>query len=162
MRNEIVTHAKNCVGTPYHPQGRLFGKGLDCIGLLIYAAGESGYKVVDFKRYNEEPGQPELFHYLDLNFDEIELDDRQPGDILVFWYNKRDSEQHIGIQSDVGLVHTYQSVGRVVEHSMPEFWEKRLMRAYKFRDAQDFTKVLETSRKVKVKRITPKGSCCGG
>lgn len=159
MRNKIVQAAKQTVGTAYHSMGRKVGVGLDCVGVVVHCAQAIQYPYVDCKRYSEKPGQKELFAYLDANFEEIELDKAQPGDILVFWFREKGVEQHLAMKSDLGMIHIYNTVGRVVEHGIDEFWQKRLLRAYQFKNVEDFTGI---PKEPAIKEVKPKRSCCGG
>ena len=64
--------------------------------------------------------------------------DYEPGDILVFWINERNRRpQHIALKSDYGMIHTYQDIGRVVEHVMDFRWIERFICAYRFPGLED-------------------------
>lgn len=47
----MITTARSYLGTPYGHMGRLPGRILDCLGLLICAARESGFEVVEQDDY---------------------------------------------------------------------------------------------------------------
>ena len=40
----IVTQARTWIGTPFHHQARLKGKGCDCLGLIVGVVDELGLK----------------------------------------------------------------------------------------------------------------------
>ena len=40
--------------------------------------------------------------------------------------------QHVAIVSLPNIIHSYERVGRVVEHGLTEFWRKRIVRIYRF------------------------------
>ena len=42
--NTIVTQARTWIGTPFHHQARLKGKGCDCLGLIVGVVDELGLK----------------------------------------------------------------------------------------------------------------------
>ena len=47
-RDQIVSQAREWIGTPYHHQARVRGAGVDCIGLLICVCRELGLVAPDF------------------------------------------------------------------------------------------------------------------
>lgn len=131
---EIVATARTYLGTPFHHQGRLRGTGIDCVGLLVGVATELGLTQRDNQTYGRQPDGRTLLAELRAELDEISLRVRAPGDVLVFWMLRRQRwPQHIGFATDVGLLHTYQHVGRVVEHGLDARWLRRLCHAFRFR-----------------------------
>ena len=67
-------------------------------------------------------------------FDPAPLDECVPGDIIIYWVDKNTKHpQHVGILTDVGIIHTYDHVGRVVEtHTHPK-WQARMAHCFKWR-----------------------------
>ena len=58
---KIVAAARACIGTPFRPQGRLPGVGLDCIGLAAWAVRAVGIEVdVPARRIHLDVGDDEL------------------------------------------------------------------------------------------------------
>ncbi|MBL0320066.1 MAG: hypothetical protein IPP74_12385 [Alphaproteobacteria bacterium] len=41
---KIISQARTWLGTPFHHQARLKGKGCDCLGLIVGVADELGLK----------------------------------------------------------------------------------------------------------------------
>ena len=51
-KEDIIKYARETIGTPIIPQGRLCGIGLDCIGLIKYIADKGGYALPDYNHYS--------------------------------------------------------------------------------------------------------------
>jgi cell wall-associated NlpC family hydrolase len=135
-RREVVDFARSFIGTPYRHQGRSKVFGVDCAGILVLLANklniywESKYSL----RYARNPEFFILQSEMDKYLEEITWKDIRMGDVLLFKITKH--PQHVGIVSDyaknrLGIVHTYESVGKVVEHRLNEMWMGLLIKAYK-------------------------------
>ena len=83
--------------------------------------------------YGRKPTQGIVIGQLERATDRIDFEEAAPGDILVFWIYRRNYDQHLGIKTDKGFIHTYANAGFVTENSWHPFWEKRLMAVYRFR-----------------------------
>ena len=130
---DIVEKAREYLGTPFHHQGRLKFKGIDCIGLLVGVAKELGIFHHDNTEYSRDPDGKTLIEELEKVLDPIPVENVGPGDILVFWFQRRTRHpQHVGIVTDVGVIHTYEKCGRVVEGTIGKF-QRHVSHAFKFR-----------------------------
>ncbi len=73
MQNELIATARSYIGTRFHHQGRLKGKGIDCLGLLVCVAQElslvardgSNFSDADRIDYSHQPDTQALRHTLD-------------------------------------------------------------------------------------------------
>lgn len=135
IRMEIVDQAREYLGTPWRHQARVKGVGVDCIGLILGVAKD--VKLGDFDRphFRQYGRRPPRGPGMLAEFDRVctRTDSPRYGDILVFWVNPRNKRpQHCGIVTDIGVIHTYSEVGKVVEHRMDEKWQARVLQAYKF------------------------------
>lgn len=128
-RKDIVSIARSYIGTPFHHQGRQKGRGIDCVGLLVCVMRECGLNVEDQANYNGLIDAGLLRLKLELHLIEITTYQVLSGDVYLLRIGR--NPQHIGIVSDVGIIHTHQNAGRVVETNMTG-WEKRIVSAYKF------------------------------
>lgn len=134
-RDQICAEAVRLVGTPYQHQARLPGVAIDCVGLVVCTARALGIPLTDISNYPRFPDgtlRPRLAEQLDAK----PLADRQPGDIITFWYSKRGVAAHVGIlvsRSPEHLVHTSADIGRVVRHRIDDFWSVRMLEAFSFR-----------------------------
>jgi NlpC/P60 family putative phage cell wall peptidase len=130
----IIATARTYVGTPFQHQGRLKGVALDCAGLIVGVAQELELFTHTNIAYARQPDGHSLLVELRGWLDEIPVGEHIPGDVLVFWFLRNVRwPQHLGIETDVGLLHTCQHTGRVVEHGLDERWRKRLCHAFRFR-----------------------------
>jgi len=98
--------------------------GVDCLGLIVGVADEIGVKYqgkflssFDDLTYKKIPLKNQLKNAMDKYFLPILFGERRVGDIALFQINRE--IQHLGILSDVGLIHCYLQARGVVEHSLP-------------------------------------------
>ena len=130
--NLIVETARSWLGTPFKHQGRVKGLGVDCVGLIIGIAHEIGYSNYDFTNYGRQPHGGTLVKIMGDHLDLIPIEDAVEGDIYVMrWENE---PQHMGIKTDKGIIHSYESIGKCVEHGLDSKWHKRIVAAYRYRD----------------------------
>lgn len=135
IRDDIVHEARKYVGTKFIHQGRLLGAGVDCIGVIVGVAKSLNLQCHDVKSYSKMPHVNELLPELEKSLCPVDIDKIKPGDILVFWINRRTKiPQHLAIMTDKGMIHTYQSVEKVVEHGLTKKWLRRLVAAFKFNE----------------------------
>lgn len=133
-REEIVAIARTYLGTPFKHQGRIKGRGVDCIGLVIGIAKEIGIVDQDFEftGYRRHPHGTPLLDLLSGYL--VEKDpgsSPQPGDILVIRYRV---PQHVAIVSrregeTLWMLHTQE---RVVEHRVDTRWSDRIVSIFEF------------------------------
>ena len=132
-RAEIVAEGRTYIGTRFIHQGRKKQCGVDCIGLLTGIAQAFELTHHDRKSYDKYPTESILLPELEKTLEEIPIEEAQPGDILVFWISKRTKiPQHLGLMTDIGMIHTYQNLGKVVEHGLDIRWTRRLCHAFRF------------------------------
>lgn len=126
MKDRIVAIAREYDQTPYIHQGRVKGVGIDCIGLVICVCKELGLIDFDYFDYDRTPDSSQLMELLEKHC--TPTIDPEPGDILVFRIKRE--PQHVGIMTDLGIIHAYQGAGKVVEHSLDDWWLKRNVAAF--------------------------------
>lgn len=100
---------------------------MDCAGLLVASYAKLGITLVDIAAYGREPWKDGLRTCVEANFQKVE---REPveGDIVLM--RVRREPQHLGIVTDKGMIHSYASVGKVVETTMDSFWRDRIVGVY--------------------------------
>jgi cell wall-associated NlpC family hydrolase len=137
MSEELVIQAaRTYLGTPWKHQARVKGIGVDCIGLLVGAFREAGYSIADVRDYGRCPNPRRFLHHLGAQFDRISGGDTESadpeawtfarqGDLLVFVFADG-MPQHVGIATDNGVIHTYQTAGFVAEHALDGEWRARV------------------------------------
>lgn len=138
-RDEVVAAARSMVGTPHAHGGRLPGVGLDCGGLIVCTAqrvaaletlrGPAGYTSHGMR------GQP-FYCAVRSELDEIALEARQPGTVIMWWVNHRlpgrpPIARHLGIWTGAGYVHADAS--KIVEVGESDYWHTREYAAFDFR-----------------------------
>lgn len=137
-RNQIVRLARECINTKYHHQGRLLGVGLDCVGVPIHVGTVLGYPIEDVFGYSPQPDGVTILKQMRKDFDEIGIEEKSAGDVLIFWVMDPKKPQHVGIMTDshkIRMVHSFSTVGKVAEHDIAGTWERRLCNVFKFRGA---------------------------
>ena len=133
MTTDILTAARQCLGTPFRHQGRQVGVGLDCAGVAIHVARAIGVAHLDVSGYGRTPAHGQLEQALE---DQPCLErvpspsDRQPGDLLLMRFAR--DPQHLAICAGETIVHAYEAVGKCCEHRLSSVWESRIVRVYRF------------------------------
>jgi NlpC/P60 family putative phage cell wall peptidase len=128
-RAEVVAQARTWVGTRWQHQGRIKGVAVDCAGLIIGVARELGLADAQVDGYSPLPDGMTLQRYCAQYMQPIRLDEAQPGDVVTMAWDRH--PQHIGILTDVGLIHSYAHGRGVVEHALDREWRLRLRGAYR-------------------------------
>jgi len=122
--------ARAYLGTPFRHQGRS-RSGLDCIGLLVLALADAGRAVADVTTYGRDPHNGLLEANLIREFGPaIAKEDARPGDLVAMAYLGRVT-RHVAVLGDypeggLSLIHTDQTLGRVVEHRLDGVWARRI------------------------------------
>lgn len=142
---DIAAQARELIGTPWKHQARCRGVGVDCIGLLVLTARACGVPIRDCIEYGPNPNPRRLISQLAAQFervsgtdalslsrDERALEHVAPGRVLVFAIARHDVPQHVGIASEVGVVHTYRDAGHVAEHALDREWSSYLHSVWAF------------------------------
>lgn len=129
----FIAAARACIGTPFHPQGRAVGAGLDCAGLIIVAAAAAGVTLADNQTYAMPPDATTLLYGLTQNGMEAQAL-ITPGALLLFRIGGQ--PQHLAIASAADqMIHAYAPAGRVVETSIGAAWHSRLIGIFSFPDS---------------------------
>lgn len=129
--SDIVAAARSWLYTPFHHQGRLKGVGVDCLGVILGVAHELKITDFDVKGYGRIPSGKQIEEGLALHCNRVHISEMRNGDIILFRFDKE--PQHLAFKTDVGILHSYQSVGECVETSMDESWQRRLVSVWRFK-----------------------------
>lgn len=129
-RQQIVTVARNYLGTPFHHQGRLKGKGIDCLGLIVCVCRDLGFDPIDATNYPWRTDSNLLQQNLGTQL--VKVDEAEVGDVMLFWAYDRNIPTHLGFKTDKGLIHAYAHSGakKVVEIGLDQWWLDRFVAAY--------------------------------
>lgn len=131
---DIVIVSKTYIGTPFHHLGRVKKVGIDCIGITLGVAEELNILLTihpEFKRYGRKAKQRPLLDYMDEQF--IKIDNREIGSIAVSWFDRVAKEpSHLGIVTEIGMVHTNGNLGITIEEHWSPKWTTRIVGYYKY------------------------------
>lgn len=123
--------ARAYLGVPFSHQGRNPDIGIDCIGLLVCAAGDCGLPQVagDSTAYGRDPVDGLLESHLAALFGPLlPSGDMRPGDIAAVRF--LGAVRHVGVVGEhpdgLSLIHTNSAVGRVTESRIDAKWLKRI------------------------------------
>jgi NlpC/P60 family putative phage cell wall peptidase len=129
----MIAAARECLGTPFHHQGRTPGAGLDCIGLLVVAARAAGRVVEDRTDYSRRPDGQSLIDVLRAH-GAAEVSDIAAGDILLFRYDRQ--PQHVALATGPdNMIHSFAPARAVVETAIGDYWRRRLCGIFRFNEA---------------------------
>lgn len=131
--DQVVRQAQTWLGTPWHHQARLKGVGVDCVGLLIGVCRELNIAIEDYQEYGRFPDGYHLAKELERQLIK-KTSLPMPGDIMLFRISRM--PQHIAICSPMGLIHAHQGVMKVVETSMPPYWDTHILGVYQLKGVQ--------------------------
>lgn len=132
LRADIIAAARECLGTPWHHQGRAVGIGIDCIGTIVHPARRLGIAHTDCTNYRRRPDGVTLVEHLEKNLVRIDPAAAGPGDVLCMWWARADLPYHVGIVTPVGILHSYALAKKVLEHEMTESWRNRVHSAWAY------------------------------
>jgi len=132
MREKIIILARSCVGTKFRHQGRIPGRGLDCVGLIRYPAvtvGLYGEEADEFG-YSSEPNPDAMENALLRWLDRISVKDILPADIL--WL-KSPQPQHLAVYTGETIIHSDARRGKVIEHGYRDPFPRLVVGAWRYR-----------------------------
>ena len=130
-RADILRVARGYIGTPYHHQGRAPGAGMDCAGILVALARELGLYFPDRGGYTRQADGVTLQAEIEARC--VPVETAEPGDVMLFWIKRPSKPCHVALATDIGMLHAYANCEKVVETCMDEWWQQRLIQAYRFR-----------------------------
>jgi cell wall-associated NlpC family hydrolase len=126
-RTDLIIIARTWLGVPFRHQGRN-KLGVDCGGLLICIGQQAGLTIIPPETYSMSPEVSVVDHALQANCTEIPLDAAQPGDVLRLAF--AGAPVHVGLMTDIGILHAWAKPAKVVEHRIDEQWQRRIVAAY--------------------------------
>ena len=141
-REDIVSTARDWLGTPYQHQTSLQGVGTDCLGLLR-GVWRAHYGVEPAKAppytpdWAESSGEETLKAAAQLYLNEIPIGQAQTGDVLLFRMGMGCPAKHCAIISRPNrIIHAYWGHS-VVETRLVPWWRRRIAAAYQFPNIED-------------------------
>ncbi len=129
--NTLIDIGRTWLGVPFRHQGRS-RLGVDCGGYLECIAIDAGLNITRSKTYSRSPDPQLIEEALLANCIKVPISDMQPGDIL--WFSFAGEPRHVGLATDIGVLHAWAKPGKVVEHRLDEVWLKRLKAVYRIKE----------------------------
>lgn len=127
----LVNVARQWLGTPFRHEGRS-AAGVDCYGLLIVVATETGLDIPIESGYGKRPSGSHMRKMLEQYATPVPISEMQLADILHVKFS--DQPQHLAIVSGVAplrIIHADAIAGRVVEHGLSDEWRSRVRGCYR-------------------------------
>jgi cell wall-associated NlpC family hydrolase len=119
-REQIVSEAREWIGTPYRHQARAKGVAVDCVGLLIGVARRLGLVAPDFDvtGYTRRPDGWTLIEECERHMTRLERDFMRYGDGVIVRFDAE--PQHFGFVAPYrhggwSIIHATAKYGCVVE-----------------------------------------------
>ena len=129
VSSQVVEVARGLVGIPYAFQQRSRKFGCDCLGFILLVGWELDLFTFDITGYGKAVGN-QLKKGIEKHCSK--LPEIQEGALVLF--NIDSVPQHCGIitkyRGDWGLVHAYENVGKVKEHSLITWWKDKIDNVY--------------------------------
>ena len=141
-RARILSEAKSWLGTPYCHQASRKGAGCDCLGLVrgvwreVY--GKEPLSVPPYTpNWAEESGEETLLNAANECLQPIEIEDAEPGDIILFRMHPNLPCKHIAILSgSTKMIHAYWGRYVTESHIVP-YWKRRWAFSFAFPNLQE-------------------------
>jgi cell wall-associated NlpC family hydrolase len=130
--------AMKYVGVPFRHRGRSI-RGVDCIGLIICAARDTGYdEGIKYKRlvYGREPTDALLQEALKEHFGDPVDRPPQLGDVILMRLRHMKEPSHVGIIAPhphgLGVIHAYGEIRKVVLQRINSSMRERIVGVYEW------------------------------
>lgn len=139
-RGQIIAEARKWDGTKFRHQGR-GPEGIDCAGILVNVGRALGKDVKDDLTYARIPDTAKLKKVLLENLRQKPLNERKPGDVLLFKDRfRRGHMYHLGILTSAAtFIHAYSGMGvnAVVEIPLSPDWEAAIVGVFEYPEVED-------------------------
>ena len=116
---KLISVARGYIETPFAHQGRLPGIALDCAGLIICAAIDSGLNANDVKGYSSEPDGRSL-----------QSTEWKPGDLLLMKFYR--DPRHVALWTGETIIHANNVDKKVIEQHIDKRIRHQVVAAYRF------------------------------
>lgn len=137
---QIVTAARQWIGTPYVHQAATKGAGSDCLGLIrgvwrrVYGQEPEAIPAYSMD-WSEPQGEERLWAAAIRHMIPKARDHEAAGDLLLFRMRNGSVAKHLGVQAHVGqsasFIHAYQRRG-VIESPLSIPWRRRIVARFEF------------------------------
>ena len=135
---DFIKNLRSHLGTRWQHQGRLPGVCLDCAGLVVIAARQSGARIVlDKSAYDRRPDPHLLLQCIEgSGLTLVPMHALEVGDLLVMRYDS--NPQHLAIITEIKegapprIIHAAATARAVVEHYLTDDWRGRVAHVFRF------------------------------
>lgn len=127
LPKQVISVAKTFVGTPFYKDGRIKGKALDCIGLIVCICKELGWDGPSCCEYRLMPSEEALEKAV-AEFKLVKLQELVPGAMLCLRLGSalRPQNHFAILTAENTIIHSHDRIGRVVEHGFASSWKDRV------------------------------------
>lgn len=140
---DVVRRARVYLGTPFLHQGRILGRGVDCVGLVLSVAEDLAlvdvagrpFKRDDYTNYGRQPLERFVHDECLARLEKIERPlELRDGDIVSMRVPHLPTHTaFIALRSGVEYtIHAYEGSNGVVEHILSLPWRRRIVGAFRF------------------------------
>ncbi len=136
-RSKIVTITKSWIGTPYHHQESVKHIGCDCLGLVrgvyeeLYQKETAPIRPYS-KDWAEQSKRETLIEAANEHLVRVNINQREPGDVLIFRFRKWMIAKHTGILTAPDkMVHAIEGA-KVEEVHLNKWWQRHLAAVFSF------------------------------
>ena len=139
IRQTILSEALDWLGTPYRHQGSRKGVGCDCLGLVLgiwreVYGSEPEHPGAYAADWAETGGGDRLLDAARRHCVERDVEEMQPGDLLVFRWRPQHAAKHVGIllRGDCFL-HAYEGHAVLISPLIAQ-WRRKIAGVFAFPD----------------------------
>jgi len=133
---EILSEALSWEGTPYRHQASCKGHGCDCLGLVRGVYGAFWPNNATLPAYSPDwadaGGAETLAEGANRYLVSKRIEDRSPGDVLLFRYRGEFPAKHAGILLTQNQFLHAQHNSAVCRASLSDWWERRIAYVFAF------------------------------
>lgn len=141
MRSDIIAEAREWMNTPYQHQAMVKGVGVDCVGLVVGVGINTGAmqitdkQVKEYSGYSRLPNPNRMKQAMERHL--IKVSGEVPLIADIAWLQWRAGlPMHLALLSEHNgrptLIHSLGDVGKVVEHSLNDLWESRIVSFWRY------------------------------
>lgn len=126
----MVSKAREYLSVPYRHCGR-DRNSVDCAGLILCAYKDAGVELPPVPTYGRMVKPDFLLKMMNNRFKLIGgINNAELGDVIVLRFSHQ--PQHLAIFTGNAIIHSYEKVGKVVEHRLADVWIKRIVGVYRY------------------------------
>jgi cell wall-associated NlpC family hydrolase len=136
-RDDVIRKARECIGTPFRDQGRIKGRGLDCLGIVLWICAElkirdaSGapIRVEEYGDWGGSPVGDFMLRECERRLYEKPIDPLETADVLVMAVSSDPTHLAIvtSLKGSAAIIHAYGgAIQKVSEHRLDLKWRRRI------------------------------------